>query len=432
MISEFIQLRKEFGISFFFRIIGLIIGYAYYFLIAKIYGAKGVGLFALSMMFLNIGSILGKVGLDTAIIRFISELVEQKQYLSIWHTYLKVLKILFFISLIISCASYLLSKLIADIVFHNNDLFAPFRIISLIIFPYIVLFINSECFRAMYQITKYLFFQSVAPLLLSIIFLVISTNLISLNFLPVVCYSLSVLFLSIVSSFFLFQSLRLNKKYSISCEYMAPTTKKILKISLPMFFTTSSLMLMNWIDTVMIGFFLSVRDVGIYNICIKMINLINILVTSIHTTTLPRFSAFLAHHSILKLKKTVKAATGLFLIFGGPVFFSLVCFPKMFLSFWGRDFLIGVSPLVILSIGQFVHGFCSSAGYLLNMTGYQRQVFLVVASAALINILLNVYLIPNYGMNGAAIATTVSKIIWSMCLVIFVKYVYKFWIIEWN
>ena len=49
----------------------------------------------------------------------------------------------------------------------------------------------------------------------------------------------------------------------------------------------------------------------------------------------------------------------------------------------------------------------------LNMTGRQKTLNKILITGLAINISLNFYLIPTHGINGAAIATLVSLIIWN-------------------
>jgi O-antigen/teichoic acid export membrane protein len=55
------------------------------------------------------------------------------------------------------------------------------------------------------------------------------------------------------------------------------------------------------------------------------------------------------------------------------------------------------------------------------MTGYQKYTFIGVAVSAILNIILNAALIPQWGAEGAAMATAISTVVWNILLVSFVQ-----------
>jgi len=98
--------------------------------------------------------------------------------------------------------------------------------------------------------------------------------------------------------------------------------------------------------------------------------------------------------------------TGFFVLFGKS-FLRLV---------FGKDFVFSYFPLLILLIGQLVNSTVGTVGALLNMTGHEKDTAIGMTLSAVINIVLNLTLIPHYGTKGAATATTISMITWSILL----------------
>ena len=81
------------------------------------------------------------------------------------------------------------------------------------------------------------------------------------------------------------------------------------------------------------------------------------------------------------------------------------------LLLFGRDFTAGTTALVILCIGRVLHAAMGIPGTFLNMTGNQAIALRAVVCAAVANIVLNVVLIPEFGANGAALATATSLLV---------------------
>jgi O-antigen/teichoic acid export membrane protein len=97
-----------------------------------------------------------------------------------------------------------------------------------------------------------------------------------------------------------------------------------------------------------------------------------------------------------------------------PICGALYLFGKEFLSLYGLEFVAGQTVLNILLIGNIVNALAGSVGLILKMTGHERDVLWTGMMAAVANIVLNALLIPRYGLEGAATATTISMSIWPL------------------
>jgi O-antigen/teichoic acid export membrane protein len=79
------------------------------------------------------------------------------------------------------------------------------------------------------------------------------------------------------------------------------------------------------------------------------------------------------------------------------------------------------TALVLLAIGQFVHSISGATGLFMNMTGNQKALRNIMLIAAVLNIGINIILIPSLGIYGAAIAAMVSLIAWNITTLIYIK-----------
>lgn len=75
---------------------------------------------------------------------------------------------------------------------------------------------------------------------------------------------------------------------------------------------------------------------------------------------------------------------------------------------------------IVLSIGQLINVSFGPVGQLAIHTGHEKGTAVVIGVGAMINVILNVLLIPQWGMFGAAIATAVSLTAWNLLLTIFI------------
>jgi O-antigen/teichoic acid export membrane protein len=97
----------------------------------------------------------------------------------------------------------------------------------------------------------------------------------------------------------------------------------------------------------------------------------------------------------------------------------LVLGPVDFLAFFGDAYIAASTVLMILVIGQLLNAFAGPVGFLLSMTGKQKESAGILLSGVVINAALNLLLIPRYAELGAAVATAATTIYWNVAMTIF-------------
>jgi O-antigen/teichoic acid export membrane protein len=104
-----------------------------------------------------------------------------------------------------------------------------------------------------------------------------------------------------------------------------------------------------------------------------------------------------------------------------PLVLVFFVFPEFLLGLFGDEFKVGVKAFVFLSFGKLISSLSGSVGNILQMTGKQVIFMNVLFVGAIVNVLLNFFLIPKFGINGAALASMISLSIWNLIMVYFVK-----------
>ena len=112
-----------------------------------------------------------------------------------------------------------------------------------------------------------------------------------------------------------------------------------------------------------------------------------------------------------------------------PILLLLILFPSTILSMFGDEFKLAAMCLIILSIGKMFSAISGSVGTFLQMVGRQKIFQNILLVAALINIVLNSLLIPKYGIEGAAVASTASGVFWNLLMIIYIKKHFGFYTI---
>ena len=178
------------------------------------------------------------------------------------------------------------------------------------------------------------------------------------------------------------------------------------------FFLISSLNLINIrTDILAIGGLLPAADLGYYNIGVKLAELLKMafLVSNIV------FAASIAHHfareDFAALQRLATRSAWLSTFISLPVAGILLFWGKDLLAWWGSGFVTAYTAMIVLCVGQLFNLACGLAGNLLAMTGYERWIFVSIVLSTATNVVLNLWLIPQYGILGAAYATTISTVL---------------------
>jgi O-antigen/teichoic acid export membrane protein len=200
--------------------------------------------------------------------------------------------------------------------------------------------------------------------------------------------------------------------------------KSILNITLPMMLTNSLFLIMSWMDILMLSAFKTQSDVGIYNTALKIAACISITLVAISSIAAPKIAELYGRNDTKGFRRFVKQTSFLNFSISLPIFLFIILFPGFLLGIFGQEFTAGTSTLIILAVGQVFGAFSGATIHILNMTGYEKLSRNILLSTATINLILNYILVPRYGMTGAAIATSISTILWNILseIVIYQKF----------
>jgi len=414
------ELLKGGSIAFTSKIIGIPLSYLFVLLITRNFGANGMGIYALCLTVLGIFTMLGGFGFDTALLRFISEHSSQNAWGLVKDTYFIVFWVVIPLSLLLSILLYLSAPYIAKYIFGKDHLYIYFQIASIGVLPTILFRINSESIRALKKIMEYSFLINISIPLFGSILLFFLIIFVREPYIPLLAYILALISAFILSSILWF---RVSGIRSI-IRSNSIKLRTILDVSFPMLFASSLTFIIAWTDILMLGIMGTERDVGIYTVAVRIAALTTLPLIAINTIAAPKFAEFYGKGDIKGLGKIAQQSTLLIFWISLPILLLCFAFPSFILGVFGSDFTAGVYALLLLVLGQFINAIAGSVGYILQMTGKHNMFKNIVLVATVINIVLNVLLIPKYGINGAAFASMVSIAFLNLT---FVFYIYKYY-----
>ena len=186
-----------------------------------------------------------------------------------------------------------------------------------------------------------------------------------------------------------------------------------LSIALPLLFMSLMMVINNRADILMLGTIKGSEEVGIYSVTARAAEVVAFVIQAMNVTIAPVLASVYRLNDRVRLQRIVAMTTRVTFAVAVTLALLIYYFGEFLLSIFGLEFIAGYQSLRILVLGQVVNAFMGAVGVLLMMTGHERQAAVSAAVAACINITANAVLIPRYGMEGAAVATAISMVIWN-------------------
>lgn len=189
--------------------------------------------------------------------------------------------------------------------------------------------------------------------------------------------------------------------------------KKHMKPILIFFATVLATSIYVNLDTVMIGFINGNVEVGLYSTSLKIRSLVLSVITALGTVLMPRLSYYINNNQKELFKETiVKCINFVSLISISICIFIVIYAKECILFIAGNDYLLAVSSLRIVIFTIIFVGFSNITGIqILTPLGLERKLFISIVYGAIIDFILNMFFIPLYKSNGAALATLIAEII---------------------
>ena len=193
--------------------------------------------------------------------------------------------------------------------------------------------------------------------------------------------------------------------------------KDWISAALPLALISGLQVINRHIDVLMLGLFRSSEEVGIYKVVANCAFLATFGFLVINSVVAPYFARLYAQGNKKQLQQIVTQSARIIFALAFLAVFMFISFGETILSLiFGTNYATGHNALAILALGQLVNASMGPVSLLLNMTGHERNTMRGIAIASGANIILNLILIPPFGVNGAAAATAITLTIWNVLL----------------
>lgn len=164
-------------------------------------------------------------------------------------------------------------------------------------------------------------------------------------------------------------------------------------------------------DITILGLYRGDFEVGLYSTSVKIYTIVNTIIASVSTVVWPQIAEAYKNGKQEDINRLSKYSLGFILTFGLPAIVGInLISEEIILFIAGPEYIDATLSLRILTIAlffSFIGGWMGSTNFLPN--GKEKICLLASCCSAIINISLNLFMIPYLGLNGAAITTAISE-----------------------
>lgn len=388
-------------------------GYIYRVLMARLLGPEGYGLVGLTLPFQGIFQILSAGGLPPAIAKYVSQhhaLGEDQMARQVVFT---SLKLMMFLGIFFSLVMFFAAPILANEFFHKPLLAYPLQAVALITPFSVIVGAFRGAFQGLYKM-EYIVATRAVEQIFMIVFAVV---LVSIGFYAagaVIGTALGFL-ASAISAVIIFRKYlykylpKPDPENKFSFRQELGLMKTLLKFSIPVIITALSEMAIYDVSIFVIGYFMATKFASYYTTADPIARLPLVISLSVATAVLPAASeAFSLKNKELLATYVIQSYRIVILtVFPLCVGIALFSLPLMDLLF-GSAYVMGAGALSILVMGMAFYSLFMTSSSIAQGIGYPRLPMYVLLGGTGINIALNVILVPIFGIEGAAWATTIS------------------------
>lgn len=394
---SFIGLLFVFGMRLIFGVV-----------VARLLGAEGYGLYTLGFTIITTLSLFSVLGLSEAAVRYIPIAVREKHDSELLGIIQVSLALPFIISLVLAGLLLLLAEPIAYLLFDDPQLTQILRLFSISL-PFLVLTRIFESINRGFKKMQYIVYSSqitfhtvkmCLTIFLIFVGLAVIGVVIAFDIAAVIAFALLVYFT--------------NKLYPLKRSWNTANRKSsmMLKYSIPIYLSQLISKLGSNLEIIMLGILGTTMGVGIYAATYKL-SVIGIMFSgSIIEISAPIISDIYSRdEGIHHLQNFIQTITRWSVLLNIPIFLTLVLFSESLLTIFGEEFAAGTSALIILAFGFLISAIALSSRTVINMSGHTRLSFINSVIFLGSNLVLDLLLIPTWGVTGAALAVTLSIVL---------------------
>tara|TARA_E500000305_G_scaffold109017_1_gene112933 strand:- start:10472 stop:11827 length:1356 start_codon:yes stop_codon:yes gene_type:complete len=393
------------------RVLGVLIGYLFVLVVARLFGATSLGEYQLTVHIVATFALFSALGFNQLTLKYGSRYARSgKMSTQFRNVAMKWFGVAISASIIASSLLALFSESVANYFFSGEGARKYILLASLLVPLQVFNNLACELFRGLGLIALSEYLRSIHVRAANIIFLTVF--FVYANDMKDV-YLVVASFMAATFTAFLFAVvvfLIKVKKTSDNVYYVGQdnrltdlSLKRSLQQALPMYQSSLLVFASTQALVFILAYFENPAEVAKYNVALQLASLANFIFASVVTVSAPMYSRDYSG-DFKKLNRTIRESSRMIFWTSGSVSLLIALFSYPILFIFGDAFAEAWPVLVILAVANFVNAFTGASGSLLDMTGGHRVRKNILFINAVLTLFIAFYAIESLGVFGAALA----------------------------
>ena len=385
-------------------------------LFARLSGAEEYGIYSYTMAWLGVGLIIGKLGFDTALVRFSASYSSREKpglAVGVW---------------LVARRWSLASSIIAAPVLAAAAWFAARSggvslvcalLVFVLLLPVAVVGeLASAALRGFKRIGAAMLGDSILrPIVAMVVFGLFAAFGQRTAGSTMAAYGIGTVVATGVTVMFLRRAHRVADAETPSRRLARAWVTSAMTLML----ANAFLILLYTVDTILIGALRGTTEAGMYSVASRIALLVLFVMNALQAIGGPLISESYSAGERQELRRVIRLLNLCSVIAALPVVAVLALWPDKLLGLFGDEFSTAADVLRILALMQLLNVLTGPVGLLMSMTGRQRTLAILLGGAFLVHVALCVVLVPQSGAMGAAWAAFIAHGLWNLAGVFIVR-----------
>ena len=365
-------------------------------------GAEQSGYFFLGFTVIMFLGAVTRCGFDNVILRHTAAAKSSGDWQAVRLVFLRGAAVTFVASACVAAALWLGAGFLAGAVFNKPDFGPVLAAIAPAVISFALLWLLAQSFQGMGRVSSAIIAMNVA----ANIALIITVWVFGFRLGAQAALAYSIGSFLVLGGFLVLWHLRTSGRtnqgnYNISLRSMFAS-------AWPLWVVLLMNQLIQWTGQFVGGAYLPPEEIAQLAVAQRTAMLVSFILMAVNMVVAPRFAALHAAGNTEGLRDMALTAVRLMALGATPVVAVMLILPNFLMGLFGEGFAGGAMLLQILAVGQFVNVVTGSVGYLLSMSGHERDLRNTLLIVAPISVVITFVLVPLYGALGAAISTALA------------------------
>ncbi len=217
-----------------------------------------------------------------------------------------------------------------------------------------------------------------------------------------------------------------NKVKKIVLHFKIPKqSKAILTYTVFIILSASIANMLLDIDKYMIKHYMKIDNIAFYSVAIFIAMVISVPSRAMHQITYPITAKLMSENKWQELNDLYKKSSITLQVVGGLILLGILVNINQLYLLLPAEYSQGLFVVFTVGLSKYFDLILGNNNAIIFNSKYYKTILILGLFLVVLIVLLNIYLIPNYGLNGAAMATLISISLYSLAKLLFVVFKMK-------